>query len=544
MSKTECTACAGLGKQLVRKNGVVKMITCKSCAGKGKVITVQKKKSIKDKKEQRATREDAMKRLNAKHRKAAQQKRAVEMDEDDEDEDDDFEEVLHSSKHHAEKPAMPIKKMKLTEDQQLAKETIEERAEFFGCPGKVTGIRKGPVITLYEFAPGKVTRIKRLASLQEDLALALSAEAVMVRRIPGRDVVGIEISNEPTDRQNVAFRASLKNVAAAKKAGMELPLNLGTDPFGDPIIDDLATMPHLLMAGSTGAGKSVALNCLISSLLAVCSPDELQFYMIDPKGVELIHYDGIPHLVEQMVKSPHHAKQLLENLIREMRSRLAVLAHAGVRDLRELNDIRKAKGEKPMPRIVVVVDELGDLMLQDRRAFIALFAEISQIARATGIHMICATQRPSVDVLPGKVKVNFPGRMAFKVTSMADSKTIVHRKGAEGLLGRGDMLYLSPSRSSTIRVHAPWVPLEDVKELANKIRAMEAKRLEEERKKQEELEKKMAAERAKQMEQFNSMPKVAVPTLPQGQKESIDLELSWMDDVKVLPMFPKPRRTE
>lgn len=375
---------------------------------------------------------------------------------------------------------------KLTEDQKEARQAIEERSAFFGCPGKVVGVKKGPVITLYEFEPGKVTRVKRLQGLQEDLALALSADAVMVHRIAGRNLMAIEISNNEADRKNIAFRDTLQRIREAKRDGMDLPLNLGTDPFGVQVVDDLATMPHLLIAGSTGSGKSVSLNCMISSLIMTCSPQELQFYMIDPKGVELIHYNGIPHMKQEMVTSPHYAKDMLERLVREMRHRLTMLTVERVRDIHELNLLRKGRGTEPLPRIVLVVDELGDLMLQDKKAFIYLFAEISQIARATGIHMICATQRPSVDVLPGKIKVNFPARMSFRVTSSVDSKTIVHRTGAEGLLGRGDMLYLSPSRAACMRIHAPWVPLDDVKKLTEKIRKIEDERKAEQLKKEHE----------------------------------------------------------
>ena len=425
MSKRiECTECAGMGKKLIKKNGAVKMVSCKPCKGKGKILVEAGSKASKV--------------------PAATGGKGIRVTQRDLSTGEDV-------------------TKKLTDDQVLAKETIEERAAFFGCPGKVIAVRKGPVITLYEFQPAKTTRIKRLINLQEDLALALSAEAVMVRRIPGREVMGIEISNESSERQNVAFRASLVSVKEAKQRGMELPLNLGTDPFGDPIIDDLATMPHLLIAGSTGSGKSVSLNCIISSLLTVCSPAELEFYMIDPKGVELIHYNGIPHMKEKMVTSPHYAKDMLERLIIEMRRRLQLLTMKGVRDIKEYNDLAKAAATPALPRIVCIIDELGDLMMQDRREFTRMIAEISQIARATGIHMVAATQRPSVDVLSGRIKVNFPGRMAFKVTSMTDSKVILHKKGAEGLLGRGDMLYLSPTRSTTIRIHAPWVPLTDVK---------------------------------------------------------------------------------
>ena len=314
---------------------------------------------------------------------------------------------------------------------------------------------------------------------------------------------------------------------------MELPLNLGTDPFGVPIIDDLATMPHLLIAGSTGAGKSVSLNCLISSLLTVCGPEELEFYMIDPKGVELIHYNGIPHMKTKMVTSPHYAKDLLENLVREMRRRLQLLSYKGVRDIREYNDLvegsKDAIKDAKLPRIVCVIDELGDLMMQDRREFTRLIAEISQIARATGIHMIAATQRPSVDVLSGRIKVNFPARMAFKVTSMQDSRVILHMKGAEGLLGRGDMLYLSPSRASTIRIHAPWVPLSDVKVIADRLREIEAKRKEAEEKARLEAERKRQEELRKRQEQNNVVrpPVVATPAPKVVGDSDLDIEFGW-----------------
>lgn len=367
------------------------------------------------------------------------------------------------------KKVSKVKKVIQTVEQSNAK-MIEERAAFFGCPGKIRGIKKGPVVTLYEFEPGKITRIKKLQGLQEDLALALSVDAVLINRIPGKNLIGIEISNPESARHSVPFNETLPQIQEAKKRGIELPLNLGIDLFGAPVVDDLALMPHLLVAGSTGSGKSVSLNCIISSLLSVCSPEELQFYMIDPKGVELIHYNEIPHMVKPMVTNAHRAKDMLDELIIEMRKRLVVLTTSRVRDIKELNALRKMRGEQILPRIVLIVDELGDLMIQDRKNFILLFAEISQIARATGIHMICATQRPSVDVLPGKIKVNFPARMSFKVTSSVDSKTIVHRPGAERLLGKGDMLYLSPTRNACMRIHAPWVPLNDIKNLTDKIR--------------------------------------------------------------------------
>ena len=500
--KISCTECNGMGATIAMKSGKPKMVVCKACKGKGKVVVEKSAKAPK------ANGKKVVK--TAKNAKAHG--------------------ISVVSRDH--ESGTDLKTGKLTPEQRLAKETIEERAAFFGCAGKVVEIRKGPVITMYEFRPSKTTRIKRLINLQEDLALALEAEAVMVRRIPGKDVMGIEISNDESERQNVAFRASLTAVKAAKKAGMDLPLNLGTDPFGEPIVDDLATMPHLLIAGSTGSGKSVSLNCIISSLLTVCSPDELEFYMIDPKGVELTHYNGIPHMKVPMVTSPHYAKDMLERLILEMRKRLQTLTYRGVRDIKEYNELVKKSGQgMPMPRIVCIIDELGDLMMQDRREFTRMIAEISQIARATGIHLVAATQRPSVDVLSGKIKVNFPGRMAFKVTSGTDSRVIIHKKGAEGLLGRGDMLYLSPTRSATIRIHAPWVPLADVKEIAGKLREIEQKRL-------EELAAKMAAEAAKREKELAKTRGIseevasAPRTLKHGEQESLDIDIGWASPKK------------
>lgn len=504
MSKTiKCAACNGMGKTIAGKAGAVKLVPCKPCKGKGKVVADKRDKRVVD------TKRKTIKAVAV--RKGAKPKTS------------NLGAIRSVSRDHD--SGLDVSS-KLTLDQSVAKETIEERAAFFGCPGKVSAVRKGPVITLYEFRPSKTTRIKRLINLQEDLALALSAEAVMVRRIPGKDLMGIEISNESHERQNVAFRASLHSVKKAKASGMDLPLNLGTDPFGEPIIDDLATMPHLLIAGSTGSGKSVSLNCIISSLLTVCSPEELEFYMIDPKGVELIHYNGIPHMKEKMVTSPHYAKDMLERLVTVMRGRLQMLTMKGVRDIKEFNELAVKSGVPKMPRIVCVIDELGDLMMQDRREFTRLIAEISQIARATGIHLIAATQRPSVDVLSGRIKVNFPGRMAFKVTSAVDSKVIIQRKGAEGLLGRGDMMYLSPTRSTTIRIHAPWVPLADVKVIADKLREIEKQRIEAEQKKRIEEQQRREAEWRKT--HGKSEDKVVLPaTLRQGESEDSPIDIGW-----------------
>jgi S-DNA-T family DNA segregation ATPase FtsK/SpoIIIE len=509
-----------MGKKMVKKLGKVKLINCAACKGKGKAPGAKGRlvTATAVRKTKRATRDvDFAAHEKKSVRALAHSNGRVTVTTRDLETGQDF-----TSKH-------------LTEEQQLARETIEERTEYFGCPGKVTEIRKGPIITLYEFKPAKTTRIRRLASLHEDLALALSADAVLVRRLPGKDTMGIEISNEASERQSVAFRASLGAVQAAKKAGMELPLNLGIDPFGEPIVDDLAVMPHLLIAGSTGSGKSVSLNAIISSLLTVCSPQELEFYMIDPKGIELSHYADIPHMKQPMVTTVHRAKEMLEGLLLVMRMRMTLLGVRKVRDIKEYNALVEPKDR--MPRIVCVIDELSDLMIQDKRSFTALIAEIAGMARAAGIHMVVATHRPSVDVLSGKVKVNFPARMAFRVTSSVDSKVIVHRKGAESLLGMGDMIYLSTTRSTTIRIHAPWVPLEDVKAIADRLRSVEA-----ERKAKEQAER-VAAEEKRRQELLKA--RIATPdprevpggfgvrrTIPHGEQETLPINFGYLGDKK------------
>lgn len=505
-----CGECNGMGKKMIGKAGAVKLVSCKPCKGKGKIVVEAGSKAAKA----------ASKKIVESGRKEGKSaKREKEIVSGKSSGVRVFTRNLETGEDEM--------TTKMSHEQMTARETIEERAEFFGCPGKVTEVRKGPIITLYEFKPAKTTRVKRLINLQEDLALALSAEAVMVRRIPGKEMMGIEISNAEGERQSVAFRASLGAVRAAKKAGMELPLNLGIDPFGEPIVDDLAAMPHLLIAGSTGSGKSVSLNCIISSLLTVCSPEELEFYMIDPKGVELSHYEGIPHMKEPMVSTPHRAKEMLEGLVDVMRMRLTLLAQMKVRDIREFNKI--VPPERKFTRIVCVVDELADLMMQDRRAFTRLIAEISGMARATGIHMVCATHRPSVDVLSGKIKVNFPARMAFRVTSAVDSKVILHRKGAEGLLGQGDMMYLSPTRSTTIRIHAPWVPLVDVKAIGDKLREVEAQRRAAEEKERIVAEEKRLRELRKLQGEVTTVPTgMGVRrTIPAGEQESMEIDFGW-----------------
>ena len=501
-----CGDCAGLGKRLVKKSGVVRTVKCDTCGGKGKIMKKKPKRTITVT-AFRATGGSSFfpKQKPIDTKKPAKGLHVMTRD-------------LSTGKDEAQR---------LTEAQEHARQTIEERAQYFGCPGKVISIKRGPIITLYEFKPAKTTRVKRLISLHEDLALALSADTVLVQRLPGRDTMGIEISNPENERQSVAFRASLSAVRKAKKAGMILPLNLGIDPFGEPVVDDLVTMPHLLIAGSTGSGKSVALNALISSLLTVCSPKELEFYMIDPKGVELTHYADIPHMKAPMVQTVHRAKEMLEALILVMRLRMSLLSARKVRDIGEYNQLVD-EGDR-MPRVVCVIDELSDLMIQDKKSFTSLLAEIAGMARAAGIHMICATHRPSVDVLSGKVKVNFPSRMSFRVTSAVDSKVILQQKGAESLLGMGDMMYLSTTRAAVIRIHAPWVPLEDVKAIADRLRAVEAERKAKEEAEKVEAEERRRAELVKDQREVPGGFGIR-RTIPVGEQETLPINFGYLGD--------------
>lgn len=510
MSRKICGECQGMGKKMVKRSGRVSLIKCDECGGKGKIVTKKPKRTI---------RVTAVKFDGSffPKQKPIDTKKPTKG--------------LHVMSRDL-ATGEDITSKKLSEQQEHARMTIEERAQFFGCPGKVIAIKKGPIITLYEFKPAKTTRVKRLVSLHEDLALALSADTVLVQRLPGRDTMGIEISNPESERQSVAFRASLSAVRKAKKSGMILPLNLGIDPFGVPVVDDLTTMPHLLIAGSTGSGKSVSLNAIISSLLTVCPPDELEFYMIDPKGVELSHYADIPHMKMAMVQTVHRAKEMLEALILVMRMRMSLLGLKKVRDIGEYNALVE-KSDK-LPRIVCVIDELSDLMIQDKKSFTQLLAEIAGMARASGIHMICATHRPSVDVLSGRVKVNFPARMSFRVTSAVDSKVILQQKGAESLLGMGDMMYLSTTRAAVIRIHAPWVPLEDVKAIADRLRAVEAERKAKEEQEKVEAEEQRIRELRKLHGEHTTVPTgVGVRrTLPQGEQETMPINFGYLGDNK------------
>jgi S-DNA-T family DNA segregation ATPase FtsK/SpoIIIE len=337
---------------------------------------------------------------------------------------------------------------------------IEQRTADFGCPGKVTAVKLGPILTQFMFEPDRFTRIGRLTSLSEDLALSLKADAVTVRRIPGENAMGIYVPNKHP--KVVSYSDSLRNVIAHRN-DMELPINFGITNTGEPYVEDLANLPHLLIGGSTGSGKSVFINNIVTSLLYIRTPKQMRLILIDPKHVELMRYAGLPHLEERPVSDIFRALAVLEEAIQEMKRRMIYLDSEKVKTLRELNEkrVKAGRAEDQLPHWIIVIDEMAELVLQEKKEFTRRMAEISSMARAAGIHVIAATQRPSVDVLSGKIKVNFPARASFRVPSTGDSHVILNQRGAEQLLKKGDFWYLSPDRGM-VRLHAPFVQTADI----------------------------------------------------------------------------------
>ena len=379
----------------------------------------------------------------------------------------------------------------LAENARLLESVLDD----FGVQGAVVKVRPGPVVTLYEFEPAPGTKSSRVIGLANDIARSMSAVSVRAAVIPGRNVIGIELPNAV--REIVSLRELLSSDAYERTAA-PLALVLGKDIGGTPVIADLARMPHLLIAGTTGSGKSVAINTMILSLLYRLPPDKCRFVMIDPKMLELSVYEGIPHLLAPVVTDPGKAVVALRWTVREMERRYRVMANLGVRNITGYNArISEAlrKGERltrtvqtgfdpesgepiyeeqpldmqPLPQIVVVVDEMADLMLLAGKEVEASVQRLSQMARAAGVHLIMATQRPSVDVITGTIKANFPTRISFQVTSKIDSRTILAEAGAEQLLGQGDMLYMAAG-GRIVRVHGPLVTVEEVERVVRELR--------------------------------------------------------------------------
>lgn len=366
----------------------------------------------------------------------------------------------------------------------------------FGVKGKIIDVREGPVVTMYEFEPAAGTKSSRIIGLADDIARSLSAISTRISVIPGRNALGIELPN----KKRMFFRLKeLIQTAEFENHNISLPLILGKDLGGSPLVADLAKMPHLLVAGTTGSGKSVAINAMIMSLLYKYTPDECKMIMIDPKMLELSAYDNIPHLMTPVVTEPGKAVVALKWAVKEMENRYRLMSHLGVRSIANYNTkIQEAvKNDKvlerkiqtgfdpetgkpthdnvpidmnKMPFIVVIVDEMADLMLVAGKDIESSIQRLAQMARAAGIHIIMATQRPSVDVITGVIKANFPSRISFKVTSKIDSRTILGEQGSEQLLGMGDMLYMGNS-SRILRVHGPFVDDKEVERVTNRLRA-------------------------------------------------------------------------
>ena len=340
---------------------------------------------------------------------------------------------------------------------------IEKILLDFGINGKITQINDGPVVSLYEFEPAPGVKVSKIINLSDDLARNTSSTSARVSIIPGKNTVGIEIPNE--SRESVYLREIIYNEKFKKKE-IKLPISLGKSISGIPIVGDLVAMPHLLIAGTTGSGKSVCINTIIVSLLYKLTPDLCKFILIDPKMLELSAYEGIPHLLTPVITDSKKAASALGWTVKEMNSRYKLMSKEGVRNIDGYN----AKHKLKMPYIVVVVDEMSDLMLVAGKEIENYIQKLSQMARAAGIHIIMATQRPSVDVITGTIKANFPTRISFRVSSKIDSRTILGEQGSEQLLGNGDMLFMS-SANRIVRIHGPYVSEKEIEKITNVLRA-------------------------------------------------------------------------
>ena len=342
-------------------------------------------------------------------------------------------------------------------------EFLEKILMDFGVSGNIKKVSHGPVVTLNEFEPAAGVKVSKIINLSDDIARNTSSESARIATIPGSNTIGIELPNNI--RENVYLSEILGN-ADFKKKEIKLPIALGKNISGKPIVGDLASMPHLLIAGTTGSGKSVCINTIILSLLYRHTPDKCKFILIDPKMLELSTYEGIPHLLCPVITEAKKAASVLGWVVKEMESRYRLMTKEGVRNIDGYN----TKHKLPMPYIVVVVDEMSDLMLVAGKEIENYIQKLSQMARAAGIHIIMATQRPSVDVITGTIKANFPTRISFQVTSKIDSRTILGEQGAEQLLGKGDMLYMS-SANRIVRIHAPFVSDNEIEKINNSLRA-------------------------------------------------------------------------
>ena len=366
-------------------------------------------------------------------------------------------------------PDLNLLKIPLKKERDKSNKNVAHEPEFlekilmdFGVSGNIKKVSYGPVVTLNEFEPAAGVKVSKIINLSDDIARNTSSESARIATIPGSNTVGIELPN--ISRENV-YLSEILNNSDFKKRDIKLPIALGKSISGNPIVGDLASMPHLLIAGTTGSGKSVCINTIILSLLYRHTPDRCKFILIDPKMLELSTYEGIPHLLCPVITEAKKAASVLGWVVKEMESRYRLMTKEGVRNIDGYN----GKHKLPMPYIVVVVDEMSDLMLVAGKEIENYIQKLSQMARAAGIHIIMATQRPSVDVITGTIKANFPTRISFQVTSKIDSRTILGEQGAEQLLGKGDMLYMS-SANRIVRIHAPFVSDNEIEKINNSLR--------------------------------------------------------------------------
>ena len=352
---------------------------------------------------------------------------------------------------------------------KLLAQVLTEKYAEFDVHGQITQINPGPVVTTFEFKPEAGIKYSRITNLTDDLCLALKAESILIERMAGKSTVGIQVPNR--EREIIWLR---ENIEAQEFMGSKskLTLAMGKDINGRIVVADLAGMPHLLIAGSTGAGKSVAINAMIMSILYKSTPDQVRLILVDPKRLELGNYEGVPHLFTPIITEPKLAANALRHAVREMERRLKLLAEKGVRNIEQYNKLFDEDGtpslfgegseERPLPFIVIIIDELADLMMLDSGNVEESVTRLAQMARAVGIHLVLATQRPSVDVITGLIKANFPARVSFRVATKVDSRTILDANGAEALLGKGDMLYLPSGSARVHRLHAPFVTEKEI----------------------------------------------------------------------------------